>query len=124
MDFLDFEAPARVSKKPKLGVGFLEFRKLERELEFWILRLPLEFPKTRSLGWVFLDLWNFGNSRSFGVLVFHPLPGQTGNTIPGSVVGGGDHIYIYLCYPPPPQRPTLFRPFLQKKNNEGPEVAS
>ena len=31
------------------------------------------------------------------MLVFHPLPGQTGNTIPGSVVGGGDHIYIYIC---------------------------
>ena len=32
------------------------------------------------------------------------------------------YIYIYI-YATPPQRPTLFRPFLQK-NNEGPKVAS
>ena len=35
--------------------GFLDFRKLERELDSWILRLPLEFPKNKTLGWIF---WN------------------------------------------------------------------
>ena len=33
------------------------------------------------------------------------------------------YIYIYIYATPPPQRPTLFRPFLQKQNNEGPKVA-
>ena len=45
--------------------GILEFRKLERDLDFWILRLPLEFPKIRNLGWNF---WIFGILET-GVLV-------------------------------------------------------
>ena len=132
---MDFEAPARVSKNPKLGLEFLDFwnfGKSRNLLDFWIVTLPLEFPK-KSETWVgifgflefwkveefarflaparvsknpklglgFLGFWIFGNSRNFGVLVFRPLPGQTGNAIPGSVVGGGGggvtiYIYIYM----------------------------
>ena len=40
--------------KPWGGIfRFLDLRKLERELDSWILRLPLEFPKIQTLGWVF-----------------------------------------------------------------------
>ena len=38
LDFLDFEAPARVSKKPNLGLdffGFLEFWKLDEFARFF-----------------------------------------------------------------------------------------
>ena len=53
-------------KNPPQGLGFW---KLEREHEFWIFRLPLEFPKTQTLGWNF---WIFGNSRNFGFQKTHP----------------------------------------------------
>ena len=65
--FLDFEAPARVSKNPNLGVDFfgcLELWKLE---EFWSGAFPPP-----------------------------PFPGQTGIpvSVKGGG-GGGDPIYIY-----------------------------
>ena len=66
--FLDFEAPARVSKNPNLGVDFfLDFWNFgnSRNLpDFWILRLPLEFPKIQTLGWVF---WIFGILETRGI---------------------------------------------------------
>ena len=96
--FLDFEAPARVSKNPNLGVDFFwNFGNSRNLLGFRILRLPLEFPKSGTLGWIF---WIFGFLETRGILEWcfpppPPLPEQTGNIFPGSVEGGGgDHIYI------------------------------
>ena len=85
--FLDFEQIPRVSKNPKLGLGFLdfwifgnsrnfgffwskflEFPKMKHSRNFgffWILSKFLEFPKIRNLGWDFLDFWIFENSRNF-----------------------------------------------------------
>ena len=57
------------SKNPKNLPQGLGFWKLEREHEFWVLRLPLEFPKIRNLGWSF---WILGNSRNFGFQKTHP----------------------------------------------------
>ena len=48
--------------KPWGGVfGFLEFRKLERELDFWILEFPLDSPKIQTLGCI---SWIFGISET------------------------------------------------------------
>ena len=65
--FLDLEAPARVSKIPKIQKFQPKFRifgnsngslKIQKSSKF------LEFPKFQTLGWFFLDFWNFGNSRN------------------------------------------------------------
>ena len=65
--FLDLEAPARVSKIPKIQKFQRKFRifgnsngsvKIQKSSKF------LEFPKFQTLGWFFLDFWNFGNSRN------------------------------------------------------------
>ena len=58
--FFDFEQIPRVSKIPNLGVDFLEFWNFGNSknlLDFWILRLPLEFPKIQTFG---VDVWMFG----------------------------------------------------------------
>ena len=50
----------RVSKNPKLGLGFLDFWNFGNSRNFvffWILSKFLEFPKIRNLGW---DFWIFG----------------------------------------------------------------
>ena len=56
--FLDFEQIPRVSKIPNLGVDFLDFWNFGNSrnlLDFWILRLPLEFPKIQTFGVGFLE---------------------------------------------------------------------
>ena len=65
--FLDLEAPARVSKILKIQKFQPKFRifgnsngslKIQKSCKF------LEFPKFQTLGWFFLDFWNFGKSRN------------------------------------------------------------
>ena len=56
LGFLDFEQIPRVSKNPKLGLGFLDFWNFGNSRNFgffWILSKFLEFPKIRNLGWGF-----------------------------------------------------------------------
>ena len=65
--FLDLEAPARVSKIPKiqkLQPKFRIFGNSSGGLKIQKSSKLLEFPKFQTLGWFFLDFWNFGNSRN------------------------------------------------------------
>ena len=67
---LDFEQIPRVSKNPKLGLGFLDFGNFGNSRNFgffWILSKFLEFPKLRNWGW---DFWIFGFLETRGILVF------------------------------------------------------
>ena len=68
--FLDFEQIPRVSKNPKLGLGFLDFWNFGNSRNFgffWISRLPLEFLKIQTLGWNF---WILGILETRGILGF------------------------------------------------------
>ena len=65
--FLDLEAPARVSKIPKIQKFQPKFRifgKLEREPQNPKIEQIPRVSKIPNLGVVFLDFWNFGNSRN------------------------------------------------------------
>ena len=60
----------RVSKNPKLGLGFLDFWIFGNSRNFgffWILSKFLEFPKIRNWGW---DFWIFGILETRGILGF------------------------------------------------------
>ena len=57
-------------QKSKIPTQVSDFWKLEREPQNPKFVLPLEFQKTQTLGWNFLDFWIFGNSRNFGFLDF------------------------------------------------------
>ena len=68
--FLDFEQIPRVSKNPKLGLGFLDFWNFGNSRNFgffWISRLPLEFLKIQTLGWSF---WILEVLETRGILGF------------------------------------------------------
>ena len=66
---MDFEAPARVSKNPNLGVEFLDFGNFGNSRNFGFFLDFEQIPRVSTnpkLGLGFLDFWNFGNSRNFG----------------------------------------------------------
>ena len=68
--FLDFEQIPRVSKNPKLGLGFLDFWNFGNSRNFgvfWISRLPPEFLKIQTLGW---NCWILGILETRGILGF------------------------------------------------------
>ena len=75
--FLDFEAPARVSKNPKLGLEFLDVGIFGNSRNFGFLdfEAPARVSSNPNLGVGFLDFWNFGNSSGSPIFGFEAPAG-------------------------------------------------